>query len=142
MICNLLGERIRKVTLLLLFNSNFWKECTFIVLSSLHESESEIDRMIGDVNVFLNDDDDSRVELDIMIAEPNFRARGCGKEAVLLMMWYCIHHLRISKFYCKINESNLSSLGLFRRCFLILLSLTDRQTWIHRGKICQSISRI
>jgi RimJ/RimL family protein N-acetyltransferase len=72
--------------------------------------------MIGDVNGFLNDPEDvSRVELDVMIAEENFRGKGRGKEAVLLMMWYCVRNLQILKFYCKIHEGNKSSLSLFQR---------------------------
>jgi RimJ/RimL family protein N-acetyltransferase len=108
-----------KSTTLLHFLSNSlshaFKECTFIILSALQHG-SDIDRMIGDVNVFRNDyEDPSRVELDIMIAEAEYQGKGCGKEAVLLMMWYCIHNLNISKFYCKISDQNHSSMALFRR---------------------------
>lgn len=72
--------------------------------------------MVGDINIFLNDYEDlSRVEIDVMIAEPEYRGKGCGKEAVLLMMWYCMKDLKIFKFYCKIHQRNENSLGLFRR---------------------------
>lgn len=71
--------------------------------------------MIGDVNIFLNDpEDDRRVEIDVMIAEPQYRGIGVGKEAVLLMMWYSTLYLHLTSFYCKIHESNWRSLKLFR----------------------------
>jgi RimJ/RimL family protein N-acetyltransferase len=114
--CKILGELILKVKLYSCPLSHCVEiECTFIVLSR-QLSGTEIEKMIGDVNVFLNDPEDpSRVELDVMIAEVDFRGKGCGKEAVLLMMSYCVHELQILKFYCKIHEENKSSLSLFQR---------------------------
>ena len=45
--------------------------------------------MVGDVNLFFNDPDDAAAaEIDIMIAEPDCRGRGLGREAVTLMMQY------------------------------------------------------
>ena len=72
--------------------------------------------MIGDVNVFLNvDEDPSIAELDVMIAQVECRGHGYGKEIVLLMVHYCRTQLNISTFYCKINKNNKSSLRLFFR---------------------------
>ena len=96
-----------------------------------------LDAMVGDVNLFLSDieddsgeDDDSQgenqehtsipkealgrqAELDVMIAEENYRRMGIGKEATLLMMLYGAKNLEIRKFVVKIKEDNLASRKLF-----------------------------
>lgn len=131
-----------------------WKDdddkCTFILLSKekcaqhLHVYEdkylpptfitSTLHSMIGDVNLFLSEVDDSededdenknnaictnvkrkQAELDIMIAEPDQRGKGIGKEAVCLMMLYGAQHLNISRFFVKIKEENQASHNLFEK---------------------------
>jgi RimJ/RimL family protein N-acetyltransferase len=46
--------------------------------------------MIGDVNLFFNDPDNDKTfaEIEIMIAEENFRRFGYGIEAITMMMAY------------------------------------------------------
>ena len=46
--------------------------------------------MIGDVNIFLNDQDDDPTfgEIEIMIAEESYRRGGRGLEALKIMMAY------------------------------------------------------
>lgn len=46
--------------------------------------------MIGDTNLYLSENIDEVVtaEVGVMIAEPSWRGRGRGKEAMLLMMRY------------------------------------------------------
>ncbi|KAK9679262.1 hypothetical protein K7432_016346, partial [Basidiobolus ranarum] len=71
-------------------------KCTFILLAlppnSQDKSTEEIaqeGKMIGDINFFLNDiDDPTFAEIEIMIAEPDYRRRGLGSEALKLMMNY------------------------------------------------------
>jgi RimJ/RimL family protein N-acetyltransferase len=93
------------------------KKCTFILLSKADGERSELDRMIGDVNLFLNDRDDPTVaELEVMVAESTARRQGIGREAVQLMMHYALTALGIARFYVKINEGNTSSLTMFERC--------------------------
>jgi RimJ/RimL family protein N-acetyltransferase len=92
-------------------------KATFIIFahsfSSRNEDETE-SGMVGDVNLFFNDDEDKHnCEIDVMIAEPSWRGKGLGKEGVLLMMAYAVHTMRVTRFYSKINESNAASLGLF-----------------------------
>lgn len=99
------------------------KKCTFIVLAtgeSEVDSSSEIDRMAGDVNMFLTqsyEENDTSIvaEIDIMIAENKYQRNGFGREAVILMMWYGITHLKLEKFYAKINNTNQPSISLFQR---------------------------
>jgi RimJ/RimL family protein N-acetyltransferase len=99
-----------------------WREdsrkCTFIVLQNDESSTDEIGQMAGDVNLFLNRDDDGGLtyaEIDVMIAEERFRKQGMGEETVLLMMWYGMVHLNIKRFFAKINKVNESSIKLFKR---------------------------
>ncbi|KAI9913607.1 hypothetical protein PsorP6_005150 [Peronosclerospora sorghi] len=99
------------------------KKCTFIVLATAdgdrkpttsYVSESAIDRMAGDVNLFFNDYDDPHAsEIEIMIAEPKYRRKGFAKEAVQLMMAYATSTLNATRFFCKISETNTASLQLF-----------------------------
>ena len=106
------------------------KKCTFIMLDGNRYMEcignKEMDekqcnmileqRMIGDVNVFFNDPDDDpkAVEIEVMIAEMQYRQRGIGKEAVTLMMRYCVNELCVTRFRAQILEDNLNSISLFR----------------------------
>lgn len=54
-------------------------------------------------------------EIDIMIAEPLYRGKGFGKEAVLMMLWYGSTVLGIKKFFAKIHKDNAPSIKLFSR---------------------------
>ncbi|CAL5342321.1 unnamed protein product [Camellia sinensis] len=74
--------------------------------------------MVGDVNIYMNDLDDSQMaEIEIMIAEPkrDSRGKGLGKESVLMMMAFAVENLAIRIFRAKIGESNESSLILFKK---------------------------
>ncbi|KAI4340992.1 hypothetical protein MLD38_025774 [Melastoma candidum] len=94
---------------------------TFIVLDKeLVEGEfvrgdPHIEAMVGDVNVYMNDVDDSKVaEVEIMIAEPKSRGKGLGKESVLMMMAFAVKNFGMRSFCVKIGDSNTASLSLFR----------------------------
>lgn len=95
------------------------KKCTFIVLSKGFlpcSNDSELDRMAGDVNIFLNDYDDKyNAEIEIMIAEPRYRRCGVATEALKLMMHYGATQLKIRRFFAKINRKNIGSIALFKR---------------------------
>ncbi|GLT94164.1 hypothetical protein SLE2022_119200 [Rubroshorea leprosula] len=95
---------------------------TFIVLDKelVHgefvHGDPHVEAMVGDVNIYMNDLDDSKLaEVEIMIAEPKSRSKGLGKESVLIMMAYAVQSLGIHGFRAKIGESNRSSLHLFRK---------------------------
>lgn len=122
-------------------------KCTFIVLSredcdfdnDQHKEHSDfvvrnLGAMVGDVNLFLSEEDASedesdpsesnddneqqrfrQAELDIMIAEEAYQKRGMGREASCLMMLYGAKTLGIRRFFCKINEDNHASHGLFEK---------------------------
>ncbi|KAG2780890.1 hypothetical protein PC129_g8965 [Phytophthora cactorum] len=106
-----------------------WREdaekCTFIVLVSaegdgksgtLYIDENAIDRMAGDVNLFFNDYDDPHAcEMEVMIAEEKYRRKGFAEEAVKLMMAYATSTLNVTRFICKIIETNDASIQLFEK---------------------------
>ena len=97
-----------------------WREdadkCTFIVVARQPQERPELDRMAGDVNLYLHPwDEPGHAEIEVMVAEEVFRRQGFAREAVLLMMQYAFEHLSVHRFYAKINQSNLPSLRLFSR---------------------------
>ncbi|KAE9588940.1 hypothetical protein Lal_00012633 [Lupinus albus] len=95
---------------------------TFIVLDKdlvvgdfLH-GQPHLEAMVGDVNIFMNDLDDPHIaEIEIMIAEPNSRGKGLGKESVMMMMAFAIEKHGINVFQVKIGESNEASINLFKK---------------------------
>uniref|UniRef100_A0A915CBD8 N-acetyltransferase domain-containing protein n=1 Tax=Parascaris univalens TaxID=6257 RepID=A0A915CBD8_PARUN len=95
-----------------------WREdddkCTFIILSRslIDEGYDELSSMIGDVNLFLYE---TVAELEIMIAEREWRGRGIATECIRLMIRYAFEHLHIERFEVKISEDNISSINLFRK---------------------------
>ncbi|TPX34900.1 hypothetical protein SmJEL517_g02566 [Synchytrium microbalum] len=95
-------------------------KCTFIILDPSAERyrvgglAEKFGGMVGDVNLFLYTSDDREwAEVELMIAEPDARHKGFGREAVLIMMQYGIQSLRITRFECKIGDTNIFSLKLF-----------------------------
>jgi RimJ/RimL family protein N-acetyltransferase len=102
--------------------------------------EDNLDAMIGDVNLFLSDVDDSeesdtnenyeiravaaqgmgsseqlvQAEVDIMIAKRDFQGKGLGRAATCAMLLYGATKLGICRFFCKINEDNTDSIRLFK----------------------------
>ncbi|XP_063447457.1 N-acetyltransferase 9-like protein [Mytilus trossulus] len=93
------------------------KKCTFIVLQTVgvDEEQDEIGQMIGDVNIFFNEEEDLHCgEIEIMIAEPKARGKGCGKEALFSMMRYGIEELNMKRFTAKIGMDNKPSLAMFK----------------------------
>lgn len=86
--------------------------------------------LIGDTNLFLNQDyflsgsDDESAqhdlnnesivaEAEIMIAEPEARGKGLGKEAMLLMIKYAVSELGVQEFVSKIGYDNQISQNMF-----------------------------
>lgn len=141
-------------------NQQSWRDddskCTFIVLAredcvpgdwDEENIENQIkvdfvirnlDAMVGDVNLFLSDEEDEdedennlsdpsntaqsgcrvalkQAEVDIMIAEKNRQGMGIGWEATCLMMLYGAKMLGIRRFFVKINDNNAASLNLFTK---------------------------
>jgi len=100
-----------------------WREdkdkCTFIVLDKekVDEGLDEIECMVGDTNLFIqqNDDDETIAEAEIMIAESSARGKGFGQQALSLMIQYGVQVLEIKKYIAKIKFGNTASEKLFEK---------------------------
>jgi len=55
-----------------------------------------------------------QAEIDIMIAKSDYRRNGMGREATLLMMLYGATYLDVSRYFCKIHETNTPSISMFQ----------------------------
>lgn len=110
-----------------------WREdtdkCTFIILDKQRWANPcfpEEECMVGDVNIFLTDPSDpSLAELEIMIAETNYRGKGLGKEVTGMMMCYGINKLGIRKFEVKIGLDNKVSIAMFKKFHFYELSVSE-----------------
>lgn len=101
--------------------------------------EQTLHGMIGDINLFLSEEDDynsddeanfhqqqmllstpqtpaelTQAELDIMIAVESHRHKNLGTELALMMMYYGASALKLRRFYVKIKDTNNSSIKLFK----------------------------
>ncbi|KAI9259921.1 GNAT domain-containing protein [Sporodiniella umbellata] len=93
-----------------------------VLLKDIPEEEiKEKTLMIGDVNIFFNDPDDDPTfgEIEVMIAEAEYRKTGRAKEALKLMMGYAMGELGVKTFQAKISLKNTPSIQLFQSklCF-------------------------
>jgi len=91
-------------------------KCTFIVLDKhlFETTNSEIDSMIGDVNLFFDSDSELKTaEIEVMIAEESHRGLGKGKEATLLMMRFAVEVIEVEQFVAKIKFNNTNSQKMF-----------------------------
>ncbi|KAA8526578.1 hypothetical protein F0562_008219 [Nyssa sinensis] len=87
-----------------------------LVIGDFTHGHPHVEAMVGDVNVYMNDLDESQLaEIEIMIAEPKSRGKGLGKESVLMMMAFAVENYGINIFRAKIGESNEASLNMFRK---------------------------
>ncbi|KAI8912800.1 N-acetyltransferase 9-like protein [Gorgonomyces haynaldii] len=83
-------------------------------------------QMAGDTNLYLNDFyDKQRGEIEIMIAEPQFRGKGYAKHILSIMMDYCTTHLNLTHFTAKISLKNQQSLKLFERLSFVEIEKSD-----------------
>lgn len=60
-----------------------------------------------------------------MIAEPGARRKGCGKEALLLMLKYGQSTLGVQEFVAKIGYDNVVSQNLFQQLRFVETSRSD-----------------
>ena len=91
-------------------------KCTFIVLAQdrlKDGDDDEVKAMVGDTNLFLQED--GVAEAEIMIAEVEARGGGLGWEAMLLMLRYGVEELKVKQFQAKIKFSNTASEKMFKK---------------------------
>jgi len=101
----------KKITFILLLGDALVQELS----KDRDVGDSEADRMVGDVNLFLHDPDDpTNAEIEVMVAEPTFRRLGVAREALLMLMRYGVHALGVTRYFAKIGTDNAPSLALFK----------------------------
>ena len=59
--------------------------------------------------------EENEAEIDVMIAEKDYRSKGYAQEAVSMMMSYGLEAYKKNTFIAKIKEDNLPSIGLFKK---------------------------
>lgn len=98
------------------------KKCTFIIVCAGKDrtasvrGPASVSSMVGDVNLYFNDHDDSNAaEIEIMIADVSARRKGIAREALRLMMGYAVESLAVTTFVAKISHDNVQSTNLFRQ---------------------------
>ncbi|KAF3915820.1 hypothetical protein ABW21_db0206400 [Orbilia brochopaga] len=111
-------------------------------LKVIEGSDDTSDRLIGDINLFLYEDNDDLEEgeastgmvgeIEVMIARPEYQGQGLGKVTVLVFMVYILRHQeqilaqdssrflttggeRLKHLRVKIGKDNMRSLVLFQK---------------------------
>ncbi|GJQ15727.1 hypothetical protein GpartN1_g7518.t1 [Galdieria partita] len=88
-------------------------KCSFIII---YVQQQQPQRVVGDVNLFLLQDDDSdAAEVEVMIAESSYRRLGLATEAVQLLLLFAHQFLSLNTFIAKISTHNVASMELFQR---------------------------
>ncbi|XP_061181804.1 alpha/beta-tubulin-N-acetyltransferase 9-like [Saccostrea echinata] len=93
-------------------------KCTFIMLDKekYNGPKTEIDAMVGDVNLFLTEEEDELAgEINLMVAEENVRHKGFGTESLFLMIRYGWEKLKLEKVRAKIGFDNEPSIKMFTK---------------------------
>lgn len=77
------------------------------------------DTLVGDANLFIQQPEEEEnhhiAELDVMIAEVEFRKRGIASKAIELLMEFAQSELGISRFVVKILQENQASISMFTK---------------------------
>ena len=98
--------------------SHSWKfdpnKYTYIICdkTSYNESFAHLS-MIGDVNLFINEDREG--EINIMIADALYRNKGIASEVINYIKFMSKAVLRLSRLYAKIHQENVNSQRLFMK---------------------------
>jgi Acetyltransferase (GNAT) domain len=80
------------------------------------ETDNNNENLIGEVETTPSRQSSSLIqaEIDVMIAEMDFRGKQLGRAATCTMMLFGATEMGIVRFFCKINEDNEASINLFR----------------------------
>ncbi|OUR95128.1 GNAT family N-acetyltransferase [Flavobacteriales bacterium 34_180_T64] len=70
-------------------------------------------KVIGLIDIFDFDFNNSRAGIGILIKESNDRQKGYGSEALNLVIDYCDAYLGLHQMFCNISEDNEESIKLF-----------------------------
>jgi diamine N-acetyltransferase len=68
---------------------------------------------IGTIDLFDFDPQHLRAGIGILIGNKEYRGKGFSKEALKLLIDYCLKTLKLTSLFCTIEESNIPSIKLF-----------------------------
>ena len=87
------------------------------------------EKLVGCIDLFDFDPIHLRAGTGILI-DADHRRKGYAGKSLLLLKEYAFNQLKLNQLYCKINNSNIASLALFKACDF-KLSGTFR-SWINK----------
>jgi RimJ/RimL family protein N-acetyltransferase len=94
-------------------NQQSWRDdpnkVTFII------NDRETKKPVGDVNLFLHQDDKNVPEINIMIAESSSRKKGLAQQALAGMILFARDVLQVKQCIAKIDHKNIPSIKLFTK---------------------------
>ena len=89
--------------------------------------ESELDTVLGAVDLYNIDFKHGFGTVGILIAEKQFRQKGFALESLQLLGEYAKKHLNLSNFNCGIQSSNIASQRLFEKAGF--QKIGERKNW-------------
>jgi len=89
------------------------------------------DVALGMIDLFDFDFKNRRAGVGILIKAIEDRQKGYGKEALELLVNYCIRHLDMHQLYCNISEDNEKSLKLFKNYGFEIIGLKKDWNYIN-----------
>ncbi|HCI54554.1 MAG TPA: GNAT family protein [Bacteroidales bacterium] len=118
-------------------NSNYWLISNTIVpyskyllkkyIENAHRSIFEVGQLrmmidhietkktIGTIDLFNFDPFHKRAEVGILIADENYRKKGCASMALKCLIDYSFNTLHLHQLYCNILSNNIESMQLFKK---------------------------
>ncbi|XP_055335447.1 N-acetyltransferase 9-like protein isoform X2 [Paramacrobiotus metropolitanus] len=112
----------------------------FILLdrATFQTKENDVASMIGDVNLVTKRNfdaesffpgevanEEARAEVMLMIADPDYRGRKLGRQALLSIMRFAIDSMKVSSIEANISQDNAPSLKLFNSIGFVIEHTSD-----------------
>ena len=94
----------------------------------------EDDRLIGAVNLFWIEWSHGTGNLKIGIGDPNDRGKGCGSEAMRLILHYSFEELNLYRLSAVLGEDNPGGLRFFQK-FGFVEEVRRRQAIVRDGRV-------
>jgi RimJ/RimL family protein N-acetyltransferase len=82
-------------------------------------------QIIGDVNLYQNQEAINSAEIEVMIAVEAFRRIGIAQDALNILMHYSSSKLNVTNFIAKIAIENTPSINLFKKLGFVEVGKSD-----------------
>lgn len=90
------------------------------------------DELLGLIDLFDFDPKNKRVGVGLVVANPEKRNKGIGREALDLLINYSFTHLNVHQLYSNIGEDNAASIKLFESCGFVKVGV--KKDWNYQNK--------